>query len=406
LWHIALTCTLALGLSGASAEEDGPYPVWWSPALELESLDAIDARLERAIWPGDPEGLPLAKTEGETRKEVPAFNCIELERWVGEGYSGIGSNGFGLQLYNQALCRAIEMMRRAEPAERSLLRDFVLNDDAIHVLPALVNVTPPCELWCRQGLANKRRIPFSRFQPIIRLRVVSDEEMKIWTIEWIVILTILARGDFNGDGLDDLLVFANSGGTVGTWSGANAFLLSRDAPGAILTVQAQGSDRCTDYQCDAAYDYPRVLLETDQRFAQSASPLEQTRPITFGVIGDYPGHSDFISAADGPPYPVWWWPLLGVERREEIDEYLSWQYWQTPDGTMLEIESAGHRIPIALMLPDVLGRCRQRAARSSQPSARDSAGSDLQCHRNEVLVVRLVCAFDNSRVRRFQPRRH
>ena len=60
LWCLTLACTLALGLSGASAE-DGPYPVWWSPTLELDSLDQIDARLAREIWPGDPEGLPLAK---------------------------------------------------------------------------------------------------------------------------------------------------------------------------------------------------------------------------------------------------------------------------------------------------------------------------------------------------------
>ncbi len=42
------------------AAEDGPYPVWWSPALELDSLDAIDARLAREIWPGDSEGWSAA----------------------------------------------------------------------------------------------------------------------------------------------------------------------------------------------------------------------------------------------------------------------------------------------------------------------------------------------------------
>ncbi len=343
LWHIALACTLALGLSGASAE-DGPYPVWWSPVLELDSLDHIDARLEREIWPGDAEGLPLAKTEGETRKEVSASNCLELERWVREGYHGIGSNGFALQLYNQALCRSIEMMRRAEPAERSFLHDFRLDEDSIHVLPALVNVGPPCELWCRQSLANHRRISLSRFEPVTGVAVKSDEEIKVWTIEWVAILTILARGDFNGDGLDDLLMLANTGGTVGTWGGADTFVLTRDAPGAVLTVQAQGSDRCARAECDATYDYPRVLLETDPRFGAALDLPERLRPITFGVIGgdDYP--MGFIPANKGPPYPVWWMPLMGIEYREKINRDLGWETWLKGEPTILEIESVGHMV--------------------------------------------------------------
>ncbi len=343
LWCLALTCTLALGLSGASAE-DGPYPVWWSPTLELDSLDQIDARLAREIWPGDPEGLPLAKYEGETRTEVSASNCIDLERWVGEGYSGIGSNGFGLQLYNQAFCRAIEMMRRAEPAEHSFLRDFWLNEDSIHVLPALVNVGPPCELWCRQRLANERRIPLSRFEPVTGVAVKSDEEIKVWTIEWVAILTILARGDFNGDGLDDLLVFANTGGTVGTWSGADTFVLTRDAPGAVLTVQAQGSDRCARSECDAFYEYPRVLLETDPRFGKALDLPERLRPITSGVIGGDEAPMGFISAKEGPPYPVWWMPLMGIEYRGKINRHLGWETWLKGEATVLEIESVGHTV--------------------------------------------------------------
>ncbi len=92
LWCLALTCTLALGLSGASAE-DGPYPVWWSPALELESLDAIDARLERAPWTYESEGMPLIKSEGDTRIEVWANSCNDLERLIEEGHSAAGSHG-------------------------------------------------------------------------------------------------------------------------------------------------------------------------------------------------------------------------------------------------------------------------------------------------------------------------
>jgi hypothetical protein len=129
---------LWLGLSAPAPADEPPYPIWWSPVLELDSLEGIDARLARHIWPGDDEGLALAKGMGEAREEDSAVNCIELERLVAAGFEGISSNGFGLQLLNQALCRGIEAMRRAQPAETSYLRDFVLDEETIHVLPAMV----------------------------------------------------------------------------------------------------------------------------------------------------------------------------------------------------------------------------------------------------------------------------
>ncbi len=217
---IAGLTVLWLGVFGpATATEDGPFPVWWSSVLELESLDQIDARLAREMWPQRPGGLPLYKYEGDSydidsRTEAWADSCNVLMTLTAEGYEGLGTNGFALQLYNQALCRSIGMMRRAEPAERSFLRDFVLTEDSIHDLPALVNILPSCDFHCRQGLANERRVPLSRFEPVIRIRVVSDEKIEVWTIEWKMILTFLARGDFNGDGLDDLLVLVRGGGIL------------------------------------------------------------------------------------------------------------------------------------------------------------------------------------------------
>ena len=262
LWCLALTCTLALGLSGASAE-DGPFPVWWSPALELESLDAIDARLEREFWPGDPEGLPLAKTEGETRKEVPAFNCIELERWVGEGYHGIGSNGFSLQLYNQAFCLAIEMLKEAAPARRSYLREFVLDENAVAYLPAMAFRMPSCGYQCRQRLANERRIPVARFEELVRIDSKGVDELELETPTMATRITVMARGDLNADGLDDMLVLSNTGATEGTGGWSGIYLLTREAPNAVLFVLNADKPSCRHYQCDETYDDLPILRETD-----------------------------------------------------------------------------------------------------------------------------------------------
>ncbi len=64
-----LWASLAFGKGAVAATEpdaEPPYPIWWSPVLELDSLEAIDARLHRALWPGDDEGMTLYKQEGDT----------------------------------------------------------------------------------------------------------------------------------------------------------------------------------------------------------------------------------------------------------------------------------------------------------------------------------------------------
>jgi hypothetical protein len=258
---------LALGLS-ATAAEDGPYPVWWSPALELECLDAIDARLERALWTHESDGMPLIKSEGDTRIEVWANSCNDLERLIEEGHSAAGSHDYWVQQYQLAVCRAIEMMRRAKPAKRSFLRDFVLNEDSIDYLPAMVDISPSCDMLCRQRVANERRIPLSAFEPVFRVTVTSDEEIEIRTIGFETDLTILARADFNHDGLEDMLALSSGGSISGRGAWADVFLLTREKPGAVLYDLNADKGYCPDYQCAEVYDYPKTLRETNPQPAE------------------------------------------------------------------------------------------------------------------------------------------
>jgi hypothetical protein len=347
----ALLLVLATSLSAAAAAEDGPFPVWWSPILELDSLDAIDARLARELWEGDSEGLPLIKSDGDTLTEVRAVNCVELERLAEEGYEGRGSHGYWLRQYQQAVCGAIALLKQAAPARESFLRDFRLDEDAIHVLPAMVDISPSCDMFCRQRVANERRIPLSVFEPVFRVTVTSDEEIEIRTVGFETDLTILARGDFNADGLDDMLVLASGGATEGTGAWADIFLLTREATGAVLTVLEEGTDVCAHYQCDATYDYPEALRETNPDAADTREISEPRSPITGGAIGLVPQLPDIsateelrqsdVTWTEGPPYPVWWSPNLELDNLDSIDARLKRDTWPGGLNYPLEIESQG-----------------------------------------------------------------
>ena len=58
------------------------------------------------------------------------------------------------------------------------------------------------------------------------------------------IMSIDARADIDGDGLEDLLVYVDHYYTQGTGGGTNLFILSRDTPDGMLWVQLTEPSHC------------------------------------------------------------------------------------------------------------------------------------------------------------------
>ena len=261
----ALTALTAfhLGLSAPATADEPPYPVWWSPALELESLDAIDARLERLIWPDHEEGLLLYRGSGANLVEAWANSCVSLKKLTEDGYFGGGSPTIWVQHYQLSLCEAIEALKNAAPADVSFLREFMFDVESVNYLPAMVNLSPSCDFICREMVANDKGIPLGRFDDVLLRQVISDTEIDIWTPAWQVRVAILARADLNADGLDDMLVLSSGGAMEGTYAAAKLFWLTRYDSDAVLHVLNAERHLCPDYQCQKTYDYPNVLRETN-----------------------------------------------------------------------------------------------------------------------------------------------
>ncbi len=309
LYGVICLTALAFADPGRAAAE-GHYPVWWSAELELGSLEQVEARLRRDLWPDFPEGMKLYKAQGDGHVTTQARNCNSLRKLSEDGYYGRSSNDIGIQHYQLSLCRAIALLGQAKRARTSHLRDFVLNTGAVDYLPAIVNLYPSCEFICYAVAANERAIPLSTFENILVVDV-EDDDIVVWTTGWKVRLTILARGDFDADNMDDILLLSSGGATEGSLSTANLYLVTRDEPGAVLRVIDAERERCPDRGCPSPSLFFYELLG-------SASVHEEK-----GVAGPVVSERSDAGAADaGPPYPVWWlqnqW-FLWLESLDEID---------------------------------------------------------------------------------------
>ena len=110
--------------------------------------------------------------------------------------------------------------------------NFVFDADAVNYLPAMVLVSIACEEVCRKIEANERRIPLPRYREITKLRVVTEIAIFLETEFSKDTLEIVGRADFNGDGLEDLMVYSTSRAVGGNWEGAEFFILGRESPDA------------------------------------------------------------------------------------------------------------------------------------------------------------------------------
>ena len=253
---VAAGLIVAIATTSAAAEES--YPIWWSPRLELESLEKIDERLQRRI--PEEDALTLYKTGDSEAPPTEAATCAALIELTDAGYTAQGRNNQQVLAYHLSSCRAIVAVKSARPARTSHLRDFVLDQTSLNLLPALVlNDALSCQEVCLRVEANRRGIPMGRFGDFLEITAQSDTRLDLESFASKSSIEILGRGDFDGDGLDDLLVLSKSGAVGqlgGRWGATDLLVVSREAPDSVLFVVGAEEFLCNDYTCMPPYDLP------------------------------------------------------------------------------------------------------------------------------------------------------
>lgn len=266
----------ALAGACAVASEETRYPIKLNPDLGLASTDdaAIDARLHGPLWPSMPDepGLEiyLFREDPWVAYETPfedlvidtkvAANCIELKALTEAGYLGRYRNDRDVQKGLLETCEAIELLRTARPARVSYVRDFVLDADALDVLPPMIDNGALVDRLCEEYVANSRGIAWSAMDEILEVERWGDYGMTVWAQyaapnpedEYPLAaglrtsINLWAWADFTGDGIEELLF--NTGSNAVGWAGperklfiardslGGTYILRRNAPGAVLQV--------------------------------------------------------------------------------------------------------------------------------------------------------------------------
>ncbi len=173
------------------------------------------------------------------------------------------------------MCDALEKLATAKPAGRSFVRNFVFDQNALDLLPAIVGGAESCGFLCRLKWANERGDTWAQLEDSLfkqharedismsisgQTRSITVEDDKTATILFEYVeeipveetkttiwsfsvdrnpLEILAYGDFNGDGLEDMLMRRQGA--------RNVYLLTRDTPDGVFFVLNVGEHLCRNY---------------------------------------------------------------------------------------------------------------------------------------------------------------
>jgi hypothetical protein len=200
-------------------------PVVWSAKLQLQSLDGLPARLERPF--PDPVRGRLA------HQTATIANC---DAYVAETHRGFRAASDRDQRRLQFLgadCRALELLQSARPSRRSALGETPLLP---RFLPPTLGFLPSEESHRRASVAQARGLSWKDTEPDLRVTSSTPDQTVIETPAGYVRLEWYARGDFNGDGIEDLLVRVASYAKQGTYARIRLVLLTRTAPDEILRV--------------------------------------------------------------------------------------------------------------------------------------------------------------------------
>jgi hypothetical protein len=174
----------------------------WSSELGLTSLASIDAKLSE-LFPYNSEWNVTLKN----RRKLQVKTCndylattkqlVEVEEGTVMDYDTLEMSG--------AHCYALSALKTAKLPLKTYLRWFQFSVDNIEQLtPSLTMLEIDEERLATK--AEKACIPWNKFDKDLKIQIETQEVARLTTDSWTGRLRLYGRADFNGDGIEDLLL--------------------------------------------------------------------------------------------------------------------------------------------------------------------------------------------------------
>jgi hypothetical protein len=204
--------------------------VTWSEHVGLGALTEIDQELAKP-WASEYE----VEIEKRARK-MTVRNCRDF-LMAAKGNFDIGPEDDWVHIWLDGMrCFALELLRGAQPARSSLVRDFKLVSNGVDLLPPQLGLSVSNDANEAAGLAASRCTSLKRFERRLKSTLRSSTEISLHGEIWDGFIRYLARADFDGDGFEDLMLMRFGAMRSGSYGRATLFVLTRTPKDRCLRV--------------------------------------------------------------------------------------------------------------------------------------------------------------------------
>lgn len=222
-----IACAARARAPEVPASAPAAFAVTWAPAMELPSLAGLPARFARAF----PEDVQLVR-HGD---HVVASSCAILLAARADGASPADDRDLAIERDEGARCIVLDQLARARPARVSHLAGFALPAETLADLPPTFATPFGKRDDALARAAQEQERTLADYRPGTTAHA-EDGMLVLRGDTWQARLEVLARGDFDGGGLEELLVAAHDTATQGTFDSTRLLLVTRERDGGPLVT--------------------------------------------------------------------------------------------------------------------------------------------------------------------------
>ncbi len=236
IWLIAGLLTVAtVGTHANTTESAEGHKLTWYPTFglgnllnqELPSNTRVNiAQLLKAKWYGtfDVSAFKKSGSERQVKNCEEFFIALDKDMKTVKGYELYYYTYLGLQ------CHTARAILEGKDAKRSYLTDFKFDESVIDVFPPdLADLVS--EEMIKKVRNNKDINTLSKalrqISQLASIQVENEHEVVVRAIGGQKIIKLLAKGDFNNDGFEDIIVQTKNSIVQGTYKSTSLFLLTR-----------------------------------------------------------------------------------------------------------------------------------------------------------------------------------
>ncbi|MDF1759178.1 MAG: hypothetical protein P1U40_01430 [Coxiellaceae bacterium] len=208
------------------------FDVKWSGALQINSLSDIPQLLKQP--PPAPAGEKLSVQMDNGKQKKTVTTCAEYLAATHNDFEPANNAELSFASFYIFYCKPLVMLSKVKPAKVSNIRGFSLWLQ-YKQLPASV-IMPS---YTGKGPKGN----FGDAYPHAKVEFLKPYSIKLTNEDQVAYVDTLAWGDYQGDGMDDMLISVAHYAKVGTYHAYDLVWLTQRTPSGQITIVPDVSSR-------------------------------------------------------------------------------------------------------------------------------------------------------------------